>query len=181
MNDAILRSDLALLETVDGPVWLIEGKIEALAVEDRRVRLLMTMTGVGYFTAMLVVSEVGDVGRFRGDKEFASWMGLVPSVHQSGERTRIGGVSGPGNKRLRWVMVECAQAAVRYDPRFRGLYERLSRRRGAGCAVVAVAHEMARVLFFMLSRDEPYRDADGGLVERKLKNMSKRALDGLRN
>jgi len=33
----------------------------------------------------------------------------------------------------------------------------------------------------MQSRDEPYRDADGGLVERKLKNMSKRALDGLRN
>jgi hypothetical protein len=78
-------------------------------------------------------------------------------------------------------MVECAQAAVRYDPRFRGLYERLSRRRGAGCAVVAVAHEVARVLFFMLSRDEPYRDMNRGLVERKLKNMSKRAYGGLRN
>ena len=181
MDDAILRSDLAVLEAVDGQVLLIEEKIAALAAEDRRVRLLMTMTGVGYFTAMLVLSEVGDIGRFRGDKEFASWMGLVPSVHQSGEKTRIGGVSGPGNRRLRWAMVECAQAAVRYDPRFRGLYERLSRRRGAGCAVVAVAHEMARVLFFMLSRDEPYRDADGGLVERKIKNMSRKALDGLRN
>jgi len=181
MDDAILRSDLALLETVDEQVEVIEGKIAALAAEERRVRLLMTMTGVGYFTAMLVLSEVGDIGRFHSDKAFASWMGLAPSVHQSGERTRIGGVSGPGNKRLRWAMVECAQAAVRYDPRFRGLYERLSRRRGAGCAIVAVAHEMARVLFFMLSRDEPYRDADGGLVERKLKNMSKRAFDGLRN
>ena len=180
MDDAILRSDLAVLEAVDGQVLLIEEKIAALAAEDRRVRLLMTMTGVGYFTAMLVLSEVGDIGRFRGDKEFASWMGLVPSVHQSGEKTRIGGVSGPGNRRLRWAMVECAQAAVRYDPRCRGLYERLSRRRGAGCAIVAVAHEMARVLFFMLSRDEPYRDADGGLVERKLKNMSRKAYDGLR-
>ncbi len=77
--------------------------------------------------------------------------------------------------------MECAQAAVRYDPRFQGLYERVSRRRGAGCATVAVAHEMARIMYFMLSRDEPYRGADGGLVERKLKNMSKRALDGLRN
>ena len=181
MDDAILRSDLALLETVDEQVEVIEGKITALAAEERRVRLLMTMTGVGYFTAMLVLSEVGDIGRFHSDKAFASWMGLAPSVHQSGERTRIGGVSGPGNKRLRWAMVECAQAAVRYDPRFRGFYERLSRRRGDGCAVVAVAHEMARVLFFMLSRNEPYRDMNRGLVERKLKNMSRRALDGLRN
>ena len=180
MDYAILRSDLALLETVDEQVERIEEKIAALAAEERRVRLLMTMTGVGYFTAMLILSEVGDISRFRGDKELASWMGLVPSVHQSGERIRIGSTS-PGNKRLRWALVECAQAAVRYDPRFRGLYERVSRRRGAGCAVVAVAHEMARIMYFMLSRDEPYRDANGGLVERKLKSMSKRAYDGLRN
>jgi transposase len=139
------------------------------------------MTGVGYFTAMLVMAEVGDVGRFRGDKEFASWMGLVPSVHQSGEKTRIGGVSGPGNKRLRWALVECAQAAVRFDPRFSGLYERVSRRRGKGCAVVAVAHEMSRIMYFMLSRGEPYRGENRGLTERKLKIMGKKAFDGLRN
>ena len=180
MDDAILRSDLVLLETVDEQVEHIE-KIATLAAEDRRVRLLMTMTGVGYFTVMLVVSEVGDIGRFRGDKEFASWMGLVPSVHQSGERTRIGGVSGPGNTRLRWALVESAQAAVRYDPRLGGMFERLSRRRGAGCAVVAVAHEMARIMYFMLVREEPYRGENRGLMERKLKNMGKRALDGLRN
>jgi transposase len=180
MDDAIVRSDLAVLEAVDGQVTLIEEKIAVLAVEDRRVRLLMTMTGVGYFTAMLVLSEVGDVGRFRGDKEFASWMGLVPSVHQSGERTRVGGV-GPGNKRLRWALVESAQTAVRHDARLGGMYERVSRRRGSGCAVVAVAHEMARIMYFMLVRGEPYRGENRGLTERKLKNMSKRALDGLRN
>jgi transposase len=180
MDDAILRSDLALLEALYEQVELIEEKIAVLAAEDRRVRLLMTMTGVGYFTAMLVLSEVGDVSRFRGDKEFASWVGLVPSVHQSGDRTHIGSVCGPGNKRLRWALVECAQAAVRFDPRFRGLYERVSRRRGAGCAVVAVAHEMARVMYFMLSRNEPYRGADVGRTERKLKSMGKKAFDGLR-
>jgi transposase len=180
MDVAILRSDLALLETVDEQVEVIEEKIAALAVEDRRVRLLMTMTGVGYFTAMLVLSEVGDIGRFHGDKAFASWMGLAPSVRQSGDRTRIGGVD-PGNKRLRWALVECAQAAVRFDPRFRGLHERVSRRRGAGCATVAVAHEMTRIIYFMLCRNEPYRGADGGLVKRKLKSMSKKAMDSLRN
>jgi transposase len=180
MDDAILRSDLVLLEAVGEQVEVIEEKIAVIAAEEQQARLLMTMTGVGYFTAMLILSEVGDIGRFRSDKAFASWMGLTPSVHQSGERTRIGGV-GPGNKRLRWAMVECAQAAVRFDPRFRGLHERVSRRRGAGCATVAVAHEMARIMYFMLCRNEPYRGADGGLVERKLKNMSRKAMDGLRN
>jgi len=169
------------LETVDEQVRLIMEKIAALEVEDRRVWLLMTMIGVGYFTAMLLLSEVGDIGRFCSDKGFSSWMGLAPSVHQSGERTRIGGVSGPGNKRLRWAMVECAHAAVRFDPKFRGLYERYSKRKSCGMIMVAVAHEMARIIYFMLRRGEPYRGENGGMTERKLKNMGIRALNGLRN
>ena len=181
MDDAILRSDLALLEALDGQVDAMEDKIAAVAAEDRSVRLLMTMTGIGYFTALLVLSEVGDVSRFRGDKEFASWMGLMPSVHQSVERAWMGNVCGSGNKRLRWALVECAQTAVRFDPRFRGIYERVSRRRGAGCATVAVAHEMARIMYFMLSRGEPYRGENMGLTERKLKGMGKKAFNGLRN
>jgi len=181
MDDAILRSDLALLEALDGQVEVIEAKIAALAVEDKRTRLLMTMTGVGYFTAMLIVSEVGDIGRFRSEKAFASWMGLAPVVRQSGERTWVGGVPRQSNGRLKAALVECAQTAVRCDARFRVLHERVSKRRGAGCAVVAVAHEMARVMYYMLSRDEPYRGVDVGLVGRKLKDMSRKAMVGLRS
>jgi len=86
-------------------VEVIEEKIAALAVEERRARLLMAMTSVGYFTAMLILTEVGDISRFRGDKAFASWMGLAPSVHQSGERTRIGGVARAGLSRYWSKMV----------------------------------------------------------------------------
>jgi transposase len=78
----------------------------------------------------------------------------------------MGGVSGPGNKRVRWALVESAQTAVRYDPRLGGMYERISRRRGAGCAVVAVAHEMARIMYFMLVRGEPYRESNPGWTEK---------------
>ena len=45
---------------------------------------------------------------------------------------------------------------------------------------MTVAHEMARIMYFMLVREEPYRDMNRGLTERKL-NMGKRAYDGLRN
>ena len=51
---AILRTDLAILEAVDEQVGFMEEKIAALALDDARVRLLMTMTGVGNFTAMLL-------------------------------------------------------------------------------------------------------------------------------
>jgi hypothetical protein len=57
----------------------------------------------------------------------------------------------------------------------------VSRRRGVGCAVVAVAHEMVRIVYFILVREELYRGENRGLTERKLKNMGKRAFNGLRN
>ena len=68
-----------------------------------------------------------------------------------------------------------------HDARLGGMYERVSRRRGSGCAIVAVAHEMARIMYFMLVREESYRGENRGLTERKLKGMGKKALDGLRN
>jgi hypothetical protein len=77
------------------------------------------------------------------------------------------------------VLVEAAQAAVRHDARLGEMYERLSRRGGSGYATVAVAHEMARIMYFMLSRSESYRGENRGLTERKLKSMRKRAFDGL--
>jgi transposase len=181
MDDAILRSDLALLEAVDEQVRIIEEKIATLAVDEPQVRLLMTMTGVGYFSAMLLLAEIGDINRFSSDKRLASWAGLAPSVSQSGEKIRIGGVGGPGNKRVRWVMVQCAHTACRFDPRLRGFYERYSKRRGGKKAVVAVAHEMIRICYFMLKRNEAYRGENRRVTQRKLKSMERRALNGLRN
>ena len=181
MDDAILRSGLAVLESVDEQVGLMDEKIAVLTVEDPQVRLLMTMTGVGYFTAMLLLAEISDINRFSSDKRLASWAGLAPSVCQSGEKIRIGGVSGPGNKRVRWVMVQCAHSACRFDPRFRSFYERYSKRKRGKKAVVAVAHEMIRIVFFMLRNGEAYRGEVKGVTERKLKGMERRALNGLRN
>jgi transposase len=181
IDDAILRSDLALLEVLDGQVSSVEEKLAALAVDDPGVRLLMTMTGVGYFSAMMILAEVVTVDRFRGDKQFCSWMGVTPRVWQSGEKTWVGGIGGPGNRRMRWLLVQCAHTARRYDPRMVRLYGRIERRKGGKCAVAAVAHEMARVMYHMLKNDEPYRGVKVELWERKLKRMEKNALIGLRN
>ena len=82
---------------------------------------------------------------------------------------------------MRWLLVQCAHTARRYDPRMVRLYGRIERRKGGKCAVAAVAHEMARVMYHMLKNDEPYRGVKVELWERKLKRMEKNALIGLRN
>ena len=179
MDGAIVKGELALLETFDEQIRLFEDKIAAMAVEDPQVKLLMTMPGIGYFTASLLVAEIGDINRFGSDKKISAWAGLAPRISQSGEKVRIGRVV-KGNKRISGIMVQCAQNACRFDARFNRFYKRYSRRKGKGKAVVAVAHEMIRIIYFMLKRDEPYRGQNIELTLKKLKKMESRASIGLR-
>jgi len=179
MDEAIVDGQLALLETLDEQIRVLEDKIAAIAVEDPQVRLLMTMPGIGFFTASLLVAEIGDINRFSNDKKIASWAGLAPRISQSGEKTHIGRV-GRGNKRVGSMMVQCAHVACRFDARFKRFYERYSKRKGKGKAAVAVAHEMIRIVYFMLKGNEPYRGQNVELTTRKLKRMEGRAPIGLR-
>jgi len=179
MDNAIIKSQLAILETLEEQVRLIEDKIAAIAVDDPQVRLLMTIPGIGYFTASLLVAEIGDINRFSNDKKISSWASLAPRIRQSGDKTHIGRV-GKGNKRVGSMLVQCAHTARRHDARFNKTYKRVSRRGGKGKAVVAVAHEMIRIVYFMLMRDEPYRGQNVEMTTRKLKTMEDRARIGLR-
>jgi len=179
MDNAIVKGQLAILETFNEQIRVMEDKIAALAVDDPQVKLLMTMPGIGYFTASLLVAEIGDINRFSNDKKISSWAGLAPRISQSGEKTRIGRV-GRGNKRVAALMVQCAHNARLHDARFSRAYRRVSRRGGKGKAVVAVAHEMIRIVYFMLRDNAPYRGQNVELTLRKLKNMEGRASIGLR-
>lgn len=102
----------------------MDAKIASVAVNDERVRLLMTMPGLDYFAASLLVAEICDIGRFSSDKRLVSWAGLAPGVHQSGEKTVQGRITRQGNRLVRWVLVQAAQNARLHDDRFREFYER---------------------------------------------------------
>jgi len=179
MDNAIIKGQLAILETFNEQIRVMEDKIAAIAVDDSQVKLLMTMPGIGYFTASLLVAEIGDINRFSNDKKISSWAGLAPRISQSGETTHIGRV-GKGNKRVAALMVQSAHNARRYDARFSRAYKQVSRRGGKGKAIVAVAHEMIRIVYFMLRDNAPYRGQNVELTTRKLKNMEGRASIGLR-
>jgi transposase len=178
-DDAVLNSELALMMALDEQIGLMEGKIACVAVNDERVRLLMTMPGLGYFAASLLVAEICDIHRFTSDKRLVSWAGLAPGVRQSGERVVAGRVTKQGNKLVRWVMVQAAQVARLHDERFREFYERYARRKGGQKAVVAAAHEMLRIVWLMLKRNESYRGERRGLSRRKFKRLERIALVGL--
>jgi len=157
----------------------VEARIASKASEDEDVRLLMTMTGVSHYGALLIASEIGDIARFPSAGKLVSWAGLCPTLHQSGESTRYGRMKREGNKHVRWMMVRAAQTASQHDPAMRGLYLRTARRHGRQKAVIRVANKMLRIVWCMLTRREPYRYRKEELYRIKFKRMERLADSGL--
>src|SRR5262249_20390452 len=107
---------------------LSEG-IEQEAVQRPEVKRLMTHPGVGPLTALAFVLIIGSPERFRGAKQIGSYLGLAPCENSSADRQRLGHISKQGNALLRFLLVEAAQAVVRFDPEWRRHFLHLAMRR----------------------------------------------------
>ncbi|MEM3157542.1 MAG: IS110 family transposase, partial [Nitrososphaerales archaeon] len=77
-----------------------------ISKEDDRVRLLMTIPGIDYITALTIISEIVDVKRFSTPWKLVVYAGLAPSRRDSGERKRRGGITRLGSRWLRYALVE---------------------------------------------------------------------------
>ena len=101
-------------------------------------------------TALALVLTLGPVSRFPTSKKVVSYLGLNPSEDSSGGKQRLGGISKQGNSMMRWLLVEAAQTASRFDPELRRDYLRLKFRRGQAVAKVAIARKLAVRLYWRL-------------------------------
>ena len=97
----------------------------------------MTIPGIGYYSAVLMKSEIGSIDRFPFGERLCSYAGLVPSTHASGRTVRNGGITKEGSRWLRWVMVEAAQTHVhKYDASITRAYNRIAEKRGKKVATL---------------------------------------------
>lgn len=168
LDRLMLENYLMHLESLNLQIEKVDGEITARASVDGDVRLLLSLTGVNVYSALLIKSEIGTIERFSDYKKLVSWAGLAPSLHQSGDVEYHGSVTKQGSTMLRWIIVESARVASNFDPRLRDFYERVKARRGDQKAVVAVANKMLKIIWFMLSRKEAYESANGKRYSKKL-------------
>lgn len=120
------------------------------AKHDPRVEWLMTIPGIGECSAMMVLAEIGDVGRFHDQEALCSYAGLVPRVRESAGKAARGGITRQGSPWLRWMMVEAAQVATRSSPAARRYYERLLRKKHKHVARVALARKLLIAVYVLL-------------------------------
>jgi transposase len=119
---------------------------------------LMQLPGFGVITGMTILAAIGEITRFENFKKLSSYSGLTPGVEQSGVKNRGKGITKEGRKDLRWAMVEVAQRAVISDPLWGRRFQELCRRMHRNQAIVVIAHRLLELVWFVLTRHQPYRN-----------------------
>ena len=122
----------------------------------KEIEILKTMPGIGEISATLIMSDITDIRRFETPKKLCAYVGIVPSVYQSGDTERYGGITKHGPGHMRHMLVECADIAIRHDKRFRKFFQKIYKKKGWNVAVTAVAHKMLYIMWHMLTNNQPY-------------------------
>jgi transposase len=152
------RQDLfGFLDQLNESVDELSASIQQEAEKRPEVRLLMTHPGVGPITALAFVLIIGYPERFRCGKQIGSYVGLIPEEASSGVHRRLGHISKQGSSLLRFLLVEAAQAAARFNPEWRSMFLHLAMRRERRIAKIAMARKLAVNLYWMWRKQRSFQ------------------------
>jgi transposase len=120
------------------------------------IRLLTSVPGIGITTGISLLVEIDDISRFRTANQLASYIGLIPMCHSSGEKEGIGDITIRKHAMLRCHLIEAAWIAIRKDPAMTMAYEEYRKKMNAQKAIVKIARKLVNRIFFVLKRKTEY-------------------------
>jgi len=160
-----LRCLLRELDMVESQIQRIEKRMKKVFSKTEQVKKLITLPGIGFILAVAIANEIGDISRFATPQRVASYAGMVPRVHSSGGHTRYGKLRNDVNHYLKWAYSEAGNSTAVNHKRFpfrhtSQLYRRIRERKGHAKAVGAVGRHLAEASFWVLTRNEDYKEPD---------------------
>lgn len=154
-----LKANLALMRCLDQQVDALERSILAQAKLRADYQALKTVSGIGEVLALTIALETGDVTRFEGPGNFASYARTVDSRRESNGKKKGEGNTKCGNKHLAWAFIEAAHFAVRYDVAIKRWYQKKCAHSLSVVAIKAVAHKLARACYHVMKDGKPFEVA----------------------
>ena len=159
-SNTVVGDLLSELTRLDERIVLYDRHIAQMARDDARTQQLMRLHGVGQTTATAVVAMIGNGHEFKCGRQFAAWLGLVPSQHSSGGKARLGHITKAGDSYVRSLLVLGARAVLHAAQNKTDALSRwavaLAERRGYWRAIVAIAAKNARMAWAVLRRGEQF-------------------------
>jgi len=153
-----VESHLNLITSLREERVQITKKVKELCKVNKQGMLLTSISGVSYYSAMVILTEIGDVFRFPHPKKLCNYAGLVPRTIQSGEKNFQGRILKECNQNLKWIMNQCVHTHIRYDPEspITKVYYRVMWKKGKGKATIAASRKMLTCMWYMLTRNETF-------------------------
>ena len=154
----------------------VERDIARAALSDSNVARLMTIPGIDMVVSVGLMAAIGNIERFDDPDKLVAYIGLNPSVHQSGDGPAYHGrIAKRGRANARHLLVEAAWQTVRSPGPLRAFYERVRGKRGNHVAAVAVARKLAVIIWHLLTKREDYSWVRPSLHAKKMRDLELRA------
>ena len=157
-----LEVTLNILDDIYAQVKRIEEEIKEMTKENEDVELLKTVPGIGFVGATTIASYTNNIERFDGDfKKFSSYLGMVPSVHNSADKVHMGHITKRGPQDLRTAFVQVAMGIIRQPQntsewKLMKDYQTMKTTKGSGKAIIALTRKIARIVFAMQNNREAF-------------------------
>jgi transposase len=134
-------------------------KIRALSQREKyaaKMRLLRTIPGVGFITAITFLTEIENIERFENTDHFAGFVGLVPNRHSSGNKENNGDMTFRGQNALRKSLIESSWFAARLDPALSMSFNVYVKRMEPNKAIVRIARKVLNRMYYVLKNNKDY-------------------------
>jgi len=157
----VLRVLIASLQFLSERIDLLDREIARRAREDKEVRRLTTIPGVGPVIATALAALAPPADAFRRGRDFAAWVGLTPSQHSNGGKQKLGATSKMGERTLRRLLIigasSVVQKAIKHGTPSGSWLGRMLARKPRMLVIVALANKMARTVWALRATGEIYR------------------------
>ena len=147
---AAMKVQLKLVDEFSRQIAAQDRRLERRRKDNPRIQWLETIPGIGKYSSLLLLAEIGDIQRFRNQRALCNYAGLVPWIRESADKHRSGGITRVGSPWLRWILVEAAHTAINKYAEVQAWFARLAKRKHKNTAVVAVARKLLVAVWSML-------------------------------
>jgi transposase len=155
-NQLIAKVQTEHIKAFDKSIVRVEQAVLACAREIPLYDKLLTIPGIGRVLGMTITMEVGDIGRFKTDGDFASYCRTVDAKRLSNGKVKADNNQKCGNKYLSWAFVEAANFARRTDPPCRRWHDRKAAKTNKIIATKALACKLAKAAWHVMSTRVKY-------------------------
>lgn len=150
----------------------VELEMKNLIHFDTDAQNLLSIPGIGPFSALLIKSEIIDIGRFSSFGRLCAYSGLAPRVSASANKIYHGALNVNRRKLLQWILCENVYHFIKADPKRLRKFEALKKRKGHNTAKIIFAREFLKIIYHVLKEQRPY-------YKTKIQSVAAPALRGV--